>query len=160
MTSPFKSTLGVAARRRQRPVVERSTFVIVQVGGAPVAFPVEQVERVLRAVRWSDTVMHEGESVRVRQLATILTTGAGDVSHGEHRVLVLRAQRDTAARFAVAAHDVREVFAVETALVAPVTRTHAASEALPPLTHPAVRGRFDWRGETVWVLDAARLGEP
>lgn len=91
MTSPFRSTHRVAARRRQRPLVERSTFVVASMAGAHVAFPVEQVVRVERLPAGTDA-----------------------------RVLVVQAADAQGTPLTLAVDRVHEVLAIETALVQPV----------------------------------------
>jgi chemotaxis signal transduction protein len=157
MTSPFKSTRSLAARRRQRPVVERSTFVVVSIGPSRLAFPVEQVERVVRVGRDDDlgaeaTVAHQGRAVRVHCLAQRLGGETTRVDK-ESRVLVVRADAVHHEPCAVRVDRVHEVVAIETALVQPV-----AAQARAPFSHTAVRGQFEQAASTVWVVDANRLG--
>lgn len=157
MTSPFKSTRSVAARRRQRPVVERSTFVVTSIGAVRVALSVEQVDRVVRMAAASEageqpaSVMHQGRPVRVYDLAELL--GRSPLaSNAASRVLVVQAAGGLGESFALRVDEVRDVCAIETSLVQPVDATLAV-----PLTHAAVRGWFRLADDTVWVVDASRL---
>lgn len=155
MSSPFTSTLSVAARRRQRPVTERSTFVVASIGGTRVAFPVEQVERVVRPAAATDaatpSVMHAGRPVPVYDLATLLGERASPVTAAS-RVLVVRIGDERGAPLGVRVAQVYDVFAIDTSLVQPVD---AHGEC--PVTHAAVRGRFRQADADVWVIDATRL---
>lgn len=156
MTFPFKSTRSVAARRRQRPLVERSSFVVASVGATRVALAVEQVDRVLRtatdgvADARAVSVMHAGRAVPVRGLATLLGRAERPVSAASRVLLVQTAERGE--YLAVRVDQVHEVCAIESSLVQPVDAHDGG-----PLAHAAVRGRFRQADAAVWVVDAARL---
>lgn len=146
--SPFRSIAGVARARRRTPDVERSTFVVCQVAQLAVAFPVEQVERVLPvdAPSAHPTVRLR---VAVTEASAPATQTAGHVTQMPRKV-TLRADAWTANLVVDHVYDVR---AIETA------RVEAPGDAAPM---PAVVGQFvrESAGQlarTVWVIDVARL---
>lgn len=155
MTSPFRSTANLAARRRQRPVIERATFVIVSLGTWRVGVPVESVERVLRttteALREADGVRY-GE--RLVPWAPVRFTRAEPTSGDStsRRVLIVHDRGLGDRWWALKVEAVHEVYAIETALVLPA----APAEARAP-RHPAVRGMFDRHDHRVYVIDPVRL---
>lgn len=149
--SPFRSTIALSRRRRQRPMVERSTFVIVSCGAQRLAIAAELVERVLRAPDAAETVPFAGAAVPVVDLATCL--GAPMPPDGpETRLLVVRLPRPDSPLLALRVQAVHEVHAVETATV----EAPGPGESDPP---PAACGRFTRRDLAVWVLDLGRLPE-
>lgn len=164
MTSPFRSTLGVAARRRLRPAVERSSFVLVQIGDMCLAVAAEQVERVLRctnSAKLRQEVSFGDHTLPVLSLHSILSCDSDhsrmrqlDASDSvtERRVLVVRTPHQSESSLALQVDAVHEVFAVETTLVRPLSETDGA-----PYPHTALRGRFQRGDGVVWVIDAARL---
>lgn len=162
MTSPFRSTSGLAARRRVRPVVERATFVVVSLGSARYAFPVHTVERVLRhsagvSPGGASSIAYANLTLVLRDLATMLSLDEPPAVALTARVLVLRldVSRSTNAELsAVSVDDVHEVLAVETSRIEPVSPLATISDAP---RHPAVRACFIRNHEPVWVLDPARL---
>lgn len=155
--------MGLAARRRQRPVVERSTFVIASVGDVRVAMPVEQVERVLRSARADDSVAFADRTLAVYSLHTLLTGDSAPMRMTPHdafdhaaeqRVLVVHTRQQQEPLMAVRVDGVHDVSAIETALVRPL-----AAQGDGPYCHAAVRGCFDRDDLVVWVLDTVRLTE-
>ncbi len=156
MTSPFKSTLSVAARRRQRPVVERSSFVVASIGDVRVALPVEQVDRVVRPAGGhvgdapTGAVMHQRRQVPVHGLAGLLGQSESPATAATRILLVQAAERG--ACLAVRVDQVHEVCAVDTSLVQPVD-----ARGDGPIVHAAVRGRFRQAEAAVWVVDTTRL---
>ncbi|WP_337170892.1 chemotaxis protein CheW [Gemmatimonas aurantiaca] len=151
-TSRFRSVREIAgdARtrrggRRARPLVERSTFVIVSLGGDRMALPVEGVERVVRPFSSLPVILYEGRQLPfadlARPLGRTLRLGEGD----QRRVLVLT---DGERRWAAPVDAVNEVVTVETALVLPVPVEH-------PDAHVAgVPGCFARQEHTIPVIDA------
>ncbi|HEY0928330.1 MAG TPA: chemotaxis protein CheW [Gemmatimonas sp.] len=140
------------ARRRARPVVERSTFVIVSLGGERMAIAVESVERVVRPFSSLPVMLYDGRQLPyadlARPLGRTLRFGEGD----QRRVLVVRdGARDGERRWAVPVDAVHEVMAVETALVLPL-----AADA-PDVGCEGVQAHFERHGQTVLVLDAVRI---
>lgn len=156
--SPFRSTAALGRRRRQRSVVERSTFVIASCGTRRVAIAVEWVERVLRPTEGGETVLFGGTAVPVVDLASRLDEAAAPPAGPETRLLVVRLPRADTPLVALRVQAVHEVHAVETATVDTVAADLPADsgEAAPP---PAACGRFTCRDCAVWVLDLGRLPE-
>jgi chemotaxis signal transduction protein len=166
VTSPFRSTSGLAARRRVRPIVERATFVVVSQGSARYAFPVHTVERVLRhsggaSQGGASSIAFANLTLVLRDLASMLSLNEPPAFARTARVLVLRndMSRDTSGASAttfsaVAVDEVHDVLAVETALIEPVM---ASTRTIDAPGHPAVRACFVRNDEPVWVLDPARL---
>lgn len=166
MTSPFRSTSGLAASRRVRPVVERTTFVVVSQGSARYAFPVHTVERVLRhaagvAHGGASSIAFANLTLVLRDLASMLSLNEPPAFARASRVLVLRndmshvASGTAASAFsAVSVDEVHDVLAVETALIEPVL---PSTRTIDAPSHPAVRACFVRNDEAVWVLDPARL---
>lgn len=155
MTSPFRSTVSLASRRKTRPVVERATFVIVSLGAMRWAIPVEVVERVLRVadadqeVRWNDRVLPWAD------LSAGEWARQAEFDPQRHRVLVVRGEQSGAHGhcWAVPVHAVHEVYAIEAALLEPSTRDDTADRSLPGL---AVRATFERQGHRVYVIDVLR----
>lgn len=169
LRSPFRSTTNLVARRRQRPVVERATFVLASLRTWRVAFPVEFVERVLRAPRSGDMhalapegVHYQGRVVPWAPLAFASASASGeDPCHmaGE-RVLIIHDQTRGDRRWALPVTAVHEVYAVETALVLPPSAAPSPAPADQPSQEPlhaAVRGLFERHGHRVFVVDPVRL---
>ena len=169
LRSPFRSTTNLVARRRQRPVVERATFVLASLGAWRVAFPVESVERVLRAPRDGNPhapapegVRYQGHVVPWARLAFASASANGeDQQHtaGE-RVLIIHDQTRGDRWWALPVTAVHEVYAVETALVLPPAAAGSPRPADQPSQEPlhaAVRGLFERHGQRVFVVDPVRL---
>ncbi|MBL0940647.1 MAG: hypothetical protein IBJ03_17270 [Gemmatimonadaceae bacterium] len=145
-SSPFRSLAGVARTRRRAPEVERSTFVVCQIGQFTIAFPVEQVERVLPVDAVStQTTLTLPISLAHRAQETV----DHDIEYLA-RQLTLRAD-DWSANLVVS--HVFEVRAIETALV------QAAGDA-PPMSFVVgqyVREGLGHATRIVWVTDVARI---
>jgi chemotaxis signal transduction protein len=160
VTSPFRTTTAFASRRRARPVVERSTFVIATAGDRRVAVPVEYVDRVVRDANATAGLAFGGRTLPVHDLAVAMgascwqdgASNAGDPSHTDARLLVVHPRAGLENACAVRVNAVHEVFAVESVLVEPATvdRPYA-------WVHSAVRGVFLRAGVPVWVVDLARI---
>lgn len=150
MTTPFRSLAGLASRRRTRPVVERSTFVVVSVGDERLALPVEMVERVLRVPPLGEgtTVQVEDDIIAYTTLATVLRVPAETTDTGARRLVLLR-ERER--RLAVSVDAVHEVLAIETASILPY------AQASPGVRDSARVATFERGGLTIVVLDARRL---
>jgi len=164
VTSPFRTTTAFASRRRGRPVIERSTFVIATAGDRRVAIAVECVDRVMRDTGDADVCSHAGRTLPLHDLAVSLgglsgladsTNAPGDrltVGHPDARVLLVHPRAAGEAGYAVRVSAVHEVYAVESVLVEPATVDRPQA-----WVHPAVRGVFQRAGHPVWVIDLARL---
>jgi chemotaxis signal transduction protein len=148
MTSPFRSLAGRASRRRARPAVERSTFVVVGLGGARFALPVELVERVARLTPGQRHVAMADQTLALTDVTAMLGITRARQAPAEGRVLVVR---DGSRWWAVAVDAVFEVCAVETAVIAPW-----AAEA-PGTRREARVATFERLGQTIVVLDLRRL---
>lgn len=154
MSSPFRTLAGTAARRRTRPVVERSTFVVVGVGAERFGVPVELVERVERIAPTAGAEPVRGDGVLVVPLDEALGLARGAPSAAaatipaHTRVLIVR---DRERRWAVPVETVYEVCAVETASIVPW-----AADAAGPRREPRV-ATFERLGQTIIVLDLLRL---
>ncbi len=167
--SPFRSTIDLAARRRQRPVVERATFVLASLRAWRVAFPVESVERVLRAPRSGDAHASASEGVYYQgrvvpwappAFASVSTSGEDQSHVAGERVLIIRDQTRGDRWWALPVTAVHEVYAVETALVLPPSAALSpapADQPSPAPLHAAVRGLFERHGQRVFVVDPVRL---
>lgn len=141
----FRTAVG-SARRRRAPDVERSTFVICRVQDQLLAFPVEQVERV---------VPREQSSTRTHLVPTVTLPARRAAAHelcalhphaqAIPRTLVLR---HDAARVMLEVSHVYEVRAIETARIAGVGDDAPWS---------FVVGQFPRDDEACWVLDVPRL---
>lgn len=148
MSSPFRSLAGLASRRRARPVVERSTFVVIGLGGERLALPVELVERVLRTPAEPREVQVGGQCLPLTDLSAALGLARGPVDQARSRVLILR---DRQRCWAVVVDAVFDVCAVETATIRP----WSADVSGP---HREARiATFERLGQTIVVIDALRL---
>jgi len=154
MSSGTQGTLGVtafrtavgSARRRRAPDVERSTFVICRVQDQLLAFPVEQVERVVSRTR-SEAAVESTPALTLparRSLAHDLCTLHPN-AQAMPRSLVLRHE---AVRVMLDVSHVYEVRAIETARIA------GAGVDAP---WSFVVGQFPREDEPCWVLDVPRL---
>ncbi|GAB1341581.1 chemotaxis protein CheW [Gemmatimonas sp.] len=164
MTSPFRTITAFASRRRARPVIERSTFVIATAGERRVALAVECVDRVMRTTGAASVLSPAGRTLPVHDLSDMLggaplPTTAADAPAFTHagarldtRVLLVHPHAGHGTESAVRVSAVHEVYAVESVLVEPanVDTPHA-------WVHSAVRGVFQRAGYPVWVIDLARL---
>jgi chemotaxis signal transduction protein len=143
----FRTAVG-SARRRRTPDIERTTMVICRVQDVLLAFPVEQVERVLPR---QEVNMHAAERSMPKLTMPERRASAHEVCalhpHAQAlpRTLVLR---HDAARMLLDVSHVYEVRAIETARIA-----GAADDA--PWT--CVVGQFLRDDEPCWVLDLPRL---
>jgi chemotaxis signal transduction protein len=154
VTHAFRSISGLASRRRVRPIVERATFVVATLGEKRVAFPVEWVERVVRALPAHDGTVRVGDrQLVVREMATALGLQPITEAGATTRILVLRNTSFAAESHAVVVNAVHEVYAVDIALIRPAHErgTHPAAD------HSAIRGVFERQSHTVWVLDPSRV---
>jgi len=139
---------GRRAHRLARPAIERSTFVIVTLGGTPIAIAVECVERVVRPFSSLPVILYESRQLPFADLAGPLGRTLHSAAGEHRRVLVIQ---DGGRRWAVPVDGVQEVYAVETALVRPM-----AVDA-PHATTDGVQGWFHRQDEVVLVIDAVRL---
>lgn len=146
-SSPFRSAVG-NARRRRAPDVERSTFVICRVQDVLLAFPVEQVERV---VPRRDT----NTQAAIMSMPTLTLPERRSAAHevctlhphaqALPRTLVLHTEGQ---RLQLDVSHVYEVRAIETARIA------GAGDDAP---WAFVVGQFTRDDEPCWVLDVPRL---
>lgn len=146
-STPFRTAVG-NARRRRTPDVERSTFVICRVQDVLLAFPVEQVERV---VPRQETGTHAAATHLKTLTLPERRASAHEVCalhpHAQAlpRTLVLR---QDAARMLLDVSHVYEVRAIETARIA------GTGDDAP---WAFVVGQFPRDDEACWVLDVPRL---
>ncbi|WP_291157559.1 chemotaxis protein CheW [Gemmatimonas sp. UBA7669] len=146
-STPFRTAVG-NARRRRTPDVERSTFVICRVENVLLAFPVEQVERVVPRQQTSThaAAAHMPTLTLPERRATAHEVCAlHPHAQALPRTLVLR---HGAARMLLDVSHVYEVRAIETARVA------GAGDDAP---WAFVVGQFPRDDEPCWVLDVPRL---
>lgn len=154
MSSPFRTLAGTAARGRTRPVVERSTFVVVGVGAERFGVPVELVERVERIAPAAGAEPVWGDGLPLVPLDEALGLAramhAAGAAHtpAYTRVLIVR---DRERRWAVPVQTVYEVCAVETASIVPWV-----ADAAGPRREPRV-ATFERLDQTIIVLDLLRL---
>jgi chemotaxis signal transduction protein len=136
------------ARRRARPAVERSTFVVISLGGDRMAIAVESVERVVRPFSSLPVMLYDGRQLPYADLAKplgrTLLFGEGD----QRRVLIVR---EGERRWAVPVDTVHEVLAIETSLVQPL-----ALDARDVAVEGA-QAHFERHGHDVLVVDAVRV---
>jgi chemotaxis signal transduction protein len=141
----FRTAVG-SARRRRAPDVERSTFVICRVQDQLLAFPVEQVERVVpREQRSAGTDLVPTVTLPVRRASAHEVCALHPLAQAMPRTLVLR---HDAARVMLEVSHVYEVRAIETARIA------GAGDDAP---WSFVVGQFPRDEEACWVLDVPRL---
>lgn len=146
-SSPFRSVVG-NARRRRAPDVERSTFVICRVQDVLLAFPVEQVERVVPrrdSSTQTTTTPMPALTLPERRSAAHEVCTLHPHAQALPRTLVLR---QDAARLQLDVSHVYEVRAIETARIA------GAGDDAP---WAFVVGQFPRDDEPCWVLDVPRL---
>lgn len=151
MPSRFRSVRDISAGagsrrdgRRTRPAVERSTFVIVELGGDRLALPAEGIERVIRAFGSESEVSYEHQQIPLVDLAGPLGRNRRTTT-GADRVLVLS---DGTRRWAVVVDAVDEVIEVDTATVVPVPVDHSDAQV------PGVHGCFVRKDQLIPVIDA------
>ncbi|BAH38457.1 MAG TPA: chemotaxis protein CheW [Gemmatimonas aurantiaca] len=136
------------ARRRARPAVERSTFVVISLGGDRMAIAVESVERVVRPFSSLPVMLYDGRQLPYADLAKPLGRAVRFGEGDQRRVLIVR---DGGRRWAVPVDTVHEVHAIETAHVLPMD-----AEARDASVE-GVQAHFERQGHDVLVVDAVRI---
>jgi len=148
MTSPFRSLAGPASRRRARSVVERSTFVIVELRGERFALPVELVERVVRMPAGLRHVRVADQDLALIETGSLLGLAPAAGKAGPTRTLIVR---DRSHWWALEVDAVIEVCAVETATITPCPADASGTR------RGARVATFERPGQTIVVLDLLRL---